>query len=211
MSQNPSFIAVEGGEGAGKSTLLKNLKSQFNDRIVVTRDPGGSPYAEVIREMALKHKLASGACAEAMLCLMFASRFEHLRKPVIPALEAGKHVITDRSSASSYAYQVQGQDNALLEKLFWNLHSSLPHVPSKYIYLDVEPERGLHRVRERHKNAGESNHFDAMDIDFHIKLRTGYNNFFKIITSVIRIDANLHLEEVESAFRILMVNFGIIT
>ena len=121
IMKKPKFIVIEGGEGSGKSTLLIALKETLGDRIFTTREPGGSPYAEVIRNIALKDPLAKTAPAETTLCLMFASRFDNTQNAIMPALKNGLPVIADRFDASSYAYQIHAQSNGQLEDVFWGL------------------------------------------------------------------------------------------
>lgn len=194
------FIAIEGGEGSGKSTLIAHLREVFPG-LVVTREPGGSPYAEIIRDTALKHPLAVNAPSETMLCLMFASRFDHIANKVKPSLKDGKHVVTDRFDASSFAYNVYAQSNGELQGLFWQMRNALSVTPDLYVFIDVEPEEGLRRVSLRNSANHDSNHFDERKLDFHKKVRMGFQKFFesKQIKSV-TINANRSLEEVKKDF-----------
>lgn len=187
--KKPSFIVVEGGDGAGKSTLIKAIEKELGSSVLITREPGGSPYAEAIRELALVNPLAKEASAETMLCLMFAARFDHVRKTIIPALERGQDVICDRFDPSTFAYQVHGQENHSLTELFWTLRSYVPRLPDLYVYADVQVEEGLRRVQSRKDTTAESNHFDERKIDFHKRLRTGYKAFFDKVDHI-TIDAN---------------------
>ena len=135
------FIVIEGGEGAGKSTVIKLLKEELGDIIHITREPGGSPYAETIRNVALKSPDAKNAPAETMICLMFAARYDHVLNTVVPQLKLGKNVICDRFDSSSYTYQIFGQKGGKkIEKLFWNLRKMISRVPDLYIYIDVDVE-----------------------------------------------------------------------
>ncbi len=195
----PLFIAIEGGEGAGKSTLLNALKIEFGDSALFTREPGGSPYAEVIRELALTHPLAKGANTETMLCLMFAARFDHVENAVLPALRRGDHVITDRFDASSYAYQLYAQEHQKLEELFWKLRSYITREPDLYVYVDVDVEEGLRRVKARNLDSGKGNHFDDRPVDFHQRLRKGYVAFLKKVPHVV-INANQSREKMIEDF-----------
>lgn len=193
------FIALEGGEGAGKSTLVKALQARFGNEAYFTREPGGSSFAEVIREIALKSPFAKDASAKTMLSLMFAARFDHVDQIVQPKLKDGLHVVTDRFDASTYAYQLFAQENPELEDLFWNLRASVDVKPDLYIYADVDAEEGLRRVAKRSATTVEqSNHFDNRPIDFHQRLREGYASFFKKIPphNHVVIDANQPLEKV---------------
>jgi len=201
MLKKTKFIAIEGGEGSGKSTLIAAAKEKYGSKLLVSREPGGSPYGEVIRDMALKHPLAKEALPVTMLLLMFASRFDHMAKTIERALKSGKVVISDRFDASSYAYNNFAQAGGELEELFWTLRRHLNIVPDLYIFFDVDPKVGAERVRSRHRGGGEKNHFDAKRLSFHRKIREGYLDFFKRkgIPHVI-IDAGRSLVKVEEEF-----------
>lgn len=193
----PLFIAIEGGEGSGKSTLVRMLKETLSDKITVTREPGGSPYGELIREVAIKNSLAKDAPPETTLCLMFASRFDHIANLITPSLSRGVSVITDRFDASSYAYQIFSQSSSL-EDLFWDLRARLPIKPDLYIFVDVDPKEGIMRVKNRNQNSSkEYDHFDDRELDFHNKVREGYMEFFKNVPHVV-VDANKPLEVVKA-------------
>ncbi len=205
--QKPLFIAVEGGEGSGKSTLMIALKEALGDAICMTREPGGSPYAELIRTAALKNPLAKDAPAETTLCLMFAARFDNVVNLIIPSLKKGIPVISDRFDASSYAYQISSQ-SSLLEDLFWMLRGKLAIVPDLYIFVDVEPKEGLRRANGRNqsllKGQQQYDHFDDREISFHENVKKGYIKFFEkakaLGTPHMIIDANRPLEVVKKDF-----------
>lgn len=198
----PKFIVIEGGEGSGKSSLMIALKDELGDSIVTTREPGGSPYAELIRTAALKNPLAKTAPAETTLCLMFAARYDNLENMVKPALASGKPVITDRFDGSSYAYNVMAQANGDLDPLFWNLRSRLSVVPDLYVFVDVDPVEGVRRAHSRNQSllqGQQYDHFDDREISFHTKVKEGYLEFFKKVKYA-RIDANRPLEVVKKDF-----------
>lgn len=111
IATHPRFVSLEGGEGAGKTTVLNALRDALvrdGREVVSTREPGGTPLAERIRELLLN---PDGECiaAETELLLMFASRAQHVRETVLPALARGAWVISDRFTDSSYAYQGGGR------------------------------------------------------------------------------------------------------
>jgi dTMP kinase len=200
--QKPKFIVVEGGEGSGKSTLLIALKEMLGDKIFVTREPGGSPYAEIIRTAALKNPLAKTAPADTTFCLMFAARFDNVKNSIKPSLENGVHVIADRFDSSTYAYQVSGQTGGSLEKLFWGFRERLEVTPDLYVFMDVDPREGLRRASLRNQSllsGPEYDHFDDREVAFHEKVRKGYLEFFKKVPHLI-IDANRPLEIVKADF-----------
>ncbi|MDE2188148.1 MAG: dTMP kinase [Patescibacteria group bacterium] len=202
--KRPIFIAIEGGEGSGKSSLVMALKEKFGDKIFFTREPGGSAYAETIREAAIKDPLAKFAPPLTTLCLMFAARFDNIANAILPTLKRQMPVIADRFDASSYAYQVAAQSSDDLEDVFWTLRGKLDIVPDLYVFLDVDPREGLRRAAARNQSllAGYDN-FDDREIAFHKKVRKGYLEFFKKVPHKI-IDANQPFEKVKADFLTLI-------
>ncbi|MBX3712780.1 MAG: dTMP kinase [Lysobacter sp.] len=121
IATHPRFVSLEGGEGAGKTTVLNALRDALlrdGRDVVSTREPGGTPLAERIRELLLNPE-GERIAAETELLLMFASRAQHVRETVLPALERGAWVISDRFTDSSYAYQGGGRglDPAFIAEL----------------------------------------------------------------------------------------------
>lgn len=209
----PKFLVIEGGEGSGKSSLLQALKEEFGDTIATTREPGGSPYAEIIRNVALKNPLAKTAPAETTLCLMFAARFDNTVNAIIPVLLGGKSVVADRYDGSSFAYNVAAQSEYALEKTFWALRGHITRVPDLYIFVDVDPTEGVRRAHSRNQSllSGQPqyDHFDDREVHFHTKVREGYLKFLKQVPHVI-LDANRPLEQVKKDFiRLIKQELGI--
>ena len=111
LLKHPRLISLEGGEGAGKSsalTAIRELLHSHGHEVVLTREPGGTPFAEQIRELLLSPQQEVLA-PETELLLMFASRAQHVREVVRPALQRGAFVVSDRFTDSSYAYQADGR------------------------------------------------------------------------------------------------------
>jgi dTMP kinase len=169
------FITFEGGEGGGKSTHVQRLGNKIKSLgigVLTTREPGGSPGAEAIR-----HVLLSGAAkplgphAEAIL--FAAARADHLRQTIEPALDAGKWVISDRFADSTRIYQgVLGNlDPRLISRLETLTVGETK--PDLTIVLDIPPEIGLRRARERRGNE-PIDRFEAEALDFHKKLREAF-------------------------------------
>jgi dTMP kinase len=169
------FISFEGGEGSGKSTQIKLLAERLAGaklRAIVTREPGGSPGAEIIRHLVLSGmgKLL-GPDAETLL--FAAARDDHVRTVIQPALSQGTWVLCDRFSDSTRAYQgrlgnvAPGVLNAMQRVTIGDLK------PDLTIILDVPVEVGLKRAAAR-RGAGEPDRFESEDIKFHQDLRDAY-------------------------------------
>lgn len=145
------FITLEGGEGAGKTTALDTIRDWLTARgreVVVTREPGGTPAAERIRQLLLDPQ--TGALAPlSELLLMFAARNENLEQVIRPALERGQDVLSDRFTDASHAYQGGGRQlgAAVVETLAGLVHADLR--PDLTLLLDVPVETGLERIRGR--------------------------------------------------------------
>ncbi len=145
------FITLEGGEGAGKSTLLEGLRAHLAARgvdPVLTREPGGTPLGEGIRELVLGPEHGE-VCAESELLLMFAARAQLVREVLRPALEAGRCVICDRFADASYAYQGGGRGQpaeriAALEA--WAVDGLVPDLT---LLLDLPVDTGRGRIAGR--------------------------------------------------------------
>lgn len=201
-TKKPPFIVLEGGEGSGKTSLMIALKEAYGEKIFTTREPGGSPYAEVIRSITVKEPLAKGTPVETTLCLMFASRFENAARAIAPALKSGIPVVADRFDASSYAYNVMAQSGGVLEELFWRMRERLAALPDLYIFIDVSPKEGIRRASHRNQSllhGAKYDHFDDREVAFHEKVREGYLKFFEKVPHAI-IDANRPFEKVKKDF-----------
>lgn len=166
------FITFEGGEGSGKSTQTAALAQQLRAHdidVLLTREPGGSPGAEIIR-----HVILSGAArpfgTDVEAILFAAARDDHLRVTILPALLAGRWVICDRFLDSTRAYQ--GALGAVDPQLIRSLERVTvgDNIPDLTIILDVPAEIGMTRAAAR-RGAGQADRFEAEDLSFHHKLR----------------------------------------
>ena len=163
------FVTFEGGEGSGKSTQLARLAARLRARGIeplVTREPGGTPLAEGIRDLLLDPARRPGAISEALL--MEAARADLVAGLVRPALAAGRVVLCDRYDDSTLAYQGAGRglDPGLLAVLNQAATGGLE--PGLTLLYDVPPEVGLAR---RERAAGETNRLDREPADFHLRVR----------------------------------------
>jgi len=170
------FLTIEGIEGVGKSTQVARLSEGFNERgiaHVVTREPGGTPLAERIREMVLRNN-ASGESMPPMaeLLLMFAARAVHLTNFVEPNLRAGRWVVCDRFIDATYAYQ--GGGRRLNVEHIRRLETMVVGArrPDLTVLLDAPVEQALERVRRR--NAGSADRFESERAEFFERVRDAY-------------------------------------
>jgi dTMP kinase len=166
------LVVLEGGEGAGKSTHAKFVRDWLAERgrqPVLTREPGGSPLAEAIRELVLR-SWKEGMDGTTELLLMFAARAAHLHALIRPTLAAGRDVVCDRFVDATYAYQGAGRGlretdiDTLAELVLRRLR------PDLVILLDVDPQTGAQRVRGR----GTGNRFDEEAQAFQARVRKAY-------------------------------------
>lgn len=166
------LVVLEGGEGAGKSTHARFVREWLERRgrtVTLTREPGGSPLAEAIRELVLR-KWDEGIDGTTELLLMFAARAAHLHALIRPALAAGRDVVCDRFVDATYAYQGAGRGlrdrdiDALAAVVLKRLR------PDLVLLLDIAPEAGAERVRGR----GTGNRFDAEALEFQARVRKAY-------------------------------------
>lgn len=168
------FITIEGGEGAGKSTLIERLSNKMLQRgksVITTREPGGIPIAEQIRDVILDRKhVTMDARTEALLYA--AARRQHLVEKVVPALEQGQIVICDRFVDSSLAYQGHARGLGMDEVWAINQFAIQELMPDLTIYMDVSPEVGLGRIAQA--SSREINRLDLEKHSFHEKVRDGY-------------------------------------
>ena len=166
------LITLEGGEGAGKSTLaglVVRWLEAHGRRVILTREPGGSPLAEAVRNLVLGD-WDEGMTAQTEALLMFAARSAHLAHRIRPALERGDDVVCDRFIDASWAYQGAGRGvpPARLEQLQEMVLGSLR--PDLTLLFDLDPEVGLARARGR----GDANRFEAEDRRFQNRVREAY-------------------------------------
>jgi dTMP kinase len=196
------FISIEGTEGAGKSTALTFIRSFLTEagiEVVWTREPGGTPLAEEIRQVLLHPVSQERMLSETELLLMFAARAQHIETVIKPGLAAGKWVVSDRFVDASYAYQrggrgVDEQHIAMLDQ--WIVGTCYPDLT---LLLDVTPEIGFERTAAR--GTGRDR-IELEKIEFFTRVRETYlerachaGNRIKII------DASRTLAEVEQQIK----------
>ena len=164
-----NFISFEGVEGCGKSTQAKKLYDYFlknNQDTILTREPGGTPLAEKIRELLLSDDFIR-ICSKTEILLNYAARKDHIKKLIQPALDLKKKVISDRFFDSTFAYQGFGRDVNL--ELIAAIHKEIlkDFAPDITFLIDIDLDIALNRVKSR----GNENKFDLMGLEFHKKIK----------------------------------------
>ncbi len=186
-AQRGLFIAFEGGEGAGKSTQVQRLadvlRVRYGREVVVTREPGGSWLGCRLRELVLgkevpavedgklvARRVGSGINPRAELLMYLADRAQHVGEVIVPALNAGRVVISDRHAGSSIAYQGAGRGFGELMVRQLSAFATGSLQPDLTVLLDVAPEVGLARAARR----GDGNRFEAEELAFHDRVRASF-------------------------------------
>ena len=200
------FITIEGTEGVGKTTNIEYIKQWLDTNhisFVSTREPGGTPLAEEIRELLLANR-EEKVCSKAELLMMFAGRSQHIDQVIEPQLAAGNWVLCDRFTDATYAYQGAGRemDSELIASLETMVQASMR--PDLTLVLDVPVELGLERAGKR----SEPDRFELEKTDFFNRVRNAYLSMaeqnpqrYKII------DASKTLEVVQQQIAYTLNNF----
>lgn len=201
------LITLEGGEGSGKSTVLQMLADKLNlkgYKVVCTREPGGINIAEQIRSVIL-HKENTAMDAKTEALLYAAARRQHLVEKVVPELEKGSIVLCDRFIDSSLAYQGYARGLGIDEIYSINKFAIGDNMPSLTLYLDVRPEVGLARIEK--DGAREVNRLDLESLEFHSKVREGYQKLIERFPNRIKvINAENDIEAVLEAVLAKVLN-----
>ncbi len=172
-----AFIAVEGVDGSGKSGVVRHLiaglAAQEHD-VLGTREPGGTPQGEALRALLLSGE-DDAWDPRAELLLMTAARVQHVARVVLPAVAAGRIVVSDRYAGSTLAYQ--GAGRGMAERLIRDLHTAVVDDvwPDLTLVLDLDPAIGLARSRKRLAvDAIDEGRFESLDLAFHQRIRAAF-------------------------------------
>ncbi len=195
------FISLEGGDGTGKSTqarLLSEFLSELDISNILTREPGGAPGADEIRELILTGDPDRwDAIGETLL--FYASRRNHMRLTVWPAMDRGDWVISDRFADSTIAYQ--GYGNELGAETVMKIHEVVvgDFAPDLTFILDIDVKQGLSRTMGRDHN---EDRFERMDISFHERMRQGFLDIAKENPNrCVVIDASQSVDVIQQVMR----------
>lgn len=194
------FVTFEGGEGSGKSSCLAKVAKDLQNagyEVVITREPGGTPISEQIRNVILdKANTDMDPMTEALLYA--ASRRQHLVQKILPALREGKIVLCDRYLDSSLAYQGGARGLGIEKILSLNQYAIDGQYPDLTLFFDLEPEVGLERIEEN--SSREVNRLDLEKLSFHHKVRDSFLKLMGMFPDrYVRIDASKSREEVENS------------
>ncbi|HEK0788743.1 TPA: dTMP kinase [Proteus mirabilis] len=198
---NSKFIVIEGLEGAGKTsaiqTVIDTLKDKGITNLAFTREPGGTPLAEKLRELIKQGIEGEKVTDKAELLMLYAARVQLIENVIKPALADGKWVIGDRHDLSSQAYQ--GGGRGLDKDLMLSLRNTVlgDFRPDLTLYLDLDPAIGLARARAR----GELDRIEKESMDFFYRTRERYQALAKDDDSIITIDASQAIEKVQADIR----------
>ena len=198
------FIVIEGLEGAGKTTAIETVARVLNKHhisdLLFTREPGGTPIAEVLRNI-IKNGLDNEPLTDkAELLMLYAARIQLVDNVIKPALKMGKWVIGDRHDLSTQAYQGGGRqiDKVFIETLQTQVLDNFK--PDLTLYLDIAPELGLMRARSR----GQLDRIEQQSLPFFERIRQRYLQLAERDNTIITIDANKSIEEVTTQIETIL-------
>jgi len=200
------LITLEGSEGAGKTTALKvicKILDDWNVEYICTREPGGEPTAEKIRDILLHSQHLH---AKTELLLMFASRNEHIENVIKPALKMGKWVISDRYVDASYAYQGGGRELGF-DRVKWLDEFIVSDVQADFtVLLDIDPAIGLERIKSR----GQIDRIEQENMAFFFRIAKAYKHKAQLDRDRYAIiDASQPLEKVTSDIKSAFEEFKV--
>ena len=181
MKKKGAFIVLDGIDGSGKGTQITLLKKNLSDQNIqahFTREPGGSPHAEEIRKVILS-PAAKDTDALTHFLLFWAARNEHMHTTVIPLLNKGINIFSDRLDSSTLAFQLYGEECLHLKDRFFAERENIlgSHAPDLYIIFDLSPEAAF--LRMKHDAGRQQSHFDLRPIEYHTRVRNGFREFAK--------------------------------
>ncbi|VFS48207.1 Thymidylate kinase [Moellerella wisconsensis] len=200
-SMKNHYIVIEGLEGAGKTsainTVIDTLAEVGVHNITFTREPGGTPLAEKLRDLIKQGIESDPVTDKAELLMLYAARVQLVETVIKPALARGCWVVGDRHDLSSQAYQGGGRgiDQQLMQSLRTLVLGEFK--PSLTLYLDLDPEIGLQRARSR----GELDRIEKQSLDFFHRTRARYLELAAVDDTILTIDASQNFAQVQASIR----------
>lgn len=200
MTQKGKFIVIDGTDGAGKTSMTSALVESLEQRgirVIQSREPGGTPFAEKIRELLLWNAVSEENPEEidykTELLLMFASRNQHIQAKIIPELEKGTWVVCERWTSSTIAYQ--GFARGIGPDPIWKMHNDVCKIaPDLTLIFDVPPAISKERMKDR----SQLDHFERENAEFFDRVRDGYRYYAQNCTEKCTvIDASKSYDEVK--------------
>ncbi|MFO7534794.1 MAG: dTMP kinase [Kiritimatiellia bacterium] len=186
-----AFITFEGPEGCGKSSQILLLADRIRAAgisLVCTREPGGTPAGEAIRELLQHDKAGEGLVPEAEVLLFLASRAQLVRQVILPALEAGQWVVCDRYIDSTVAYQGYGREFGPERIAGFNNFVVGPALPDLTLLLDIDVQKGYDRMEARNRvTGGQHDRMELQTAAFHERMRQGYLELARKMPDRIRV------------------------
>ncbi|QDX29715.1 dTMP kinase [Dickeya poaceiphila] len=204
---NSKFIVIEGLEGAGKTSahtvVVETLRASGIDDVIFTREPGGTPLAEKLRELIKQGVANEKLTDKAELLMLYAARVQLVENVIRPALARGAWVVGDRHDLSSQAYQ--GGGRGIDPHLMTSLRDTVlgDFRPDLTLYLDIPPELGLKRARQR----GELDRIEQESLAFFERTRARYQQLAAADASIVTIDASRELTQVSADIRQVLSNW----
>jgi dTMP kinase len=198
------FITFEGPEGSGKTTQAKRLVKRLEDQgleVIYTREPGGTPTGEAIRNILQYDAAGEAICPQTEVLLFAASRAQLVHHVILPALERGAWVVCDRFADSTTVYQGYGRGFGVEDMLTINSFAIDGAVPDVTLLLDVDVTLGFSRLADRHeKNGTAMDRIEQEKREFHERVREGYVDLAKRWPERFHlVDGGLNADEVEEA------------
>ncbi|WP_432459434.1 dTMP kinase [Agarivorans sp. QJM3NY_25] len=200
------FIVIEGLEGAGKSSAVSAIQTVLNHRdipFISTREPGGTPIAEALRDIVKQGMANEHVCDSTELLLMYAARAQLVETLIRPALANGTWVIGDRHDLSSLAYQGGGRELGMAKLKAIKQIAIGDFEPDLTLYLDIEPSLGLSRARQR----GELDRIEQQDLNFFERTREVYLQQVAEKESIMLIDASQNMEQVAASITAILIQY----
>jgi dTMP kinase len=193
QNKKGKFIVIDGVGGSGKGTQISLLKEKFGDKIHFTREPGGSDFAEKVRELMLSED-ARHADGYSHFSLVWSGRRDHVHSVIKQKINSGTSVVSDRFDSSTFAYQIFGQEQKDLEEIFYFVREKfLGEIkPDLYIFLEIPAEESVRRLKLRQSH---QTHFHDQPKDYYERIIKGYQIFAEKYEAKI-VDGNRSIEEV---------------